>query len=114
MNIQARIAMERKLVTHLCKTMREHGWVPIKVDDGGEMVWCVTDEDVLDVVFSVDESTIHFKKGGVRHGAYIVLGNDGYDAICDYSYSEDEDDDFDEIMKKYVDPYAEQLENGEV
>lgn len=114
MSIEARINIERKLIAHLCKTMREYGWQPHAVDNGEGLEVCDTDEEILDHVFSVDESTIIFQQGvaGRRHRVFIVLGNDGYDAICYYSYSEA--DDFDQIMKTYVDPYAEQLENGEV
>ena len=109
MNIEQRQGIERRLVRHLCATMRKHGWIPYKVDDGEEYVKCETDDDVLDVVFSVDESSIRFKRDdGVRHGVLIVLGNDGWDAIADYGYSET--DDFRSIMEEEVDPFANELE----
>lgn len=63
-------------------------------------------------VFGVDESSIKFHKKvgsvGMTHSACIVLGNDGYDCICDYGYSNK--DDFAEVMESEVDAYVENLE----
>ncbi len=114
MNNQARTEIERKIVRRLLRVMKSHGWDAIAVDDGGKQ-WepTRTEGEVLDFVFGVDESSIKFRKqidSRTRrtHSAYIILGNDGYDCIYDYTYNES--DDFASIMEKEVDPYVEKLE----
>lgn len=91
---EKRMATERKVVRHLIRTAKKHGFAVTKVYDGEEMVKCRTETEAMDTVFSVDESTIYFKhpdqpKG---HCALIVLGNDGWDAIGDCSEGELWDD----------------------
>ena len=115
MRTEQRMEIERKIVRHLIRTMKKHGWNAIAVDDGGDG-WeqTKTETEVMGFVFGVDESSIKFHKkvGNVKvtHFAYIVLGNDGYDCICDYGYSNK--DDFAEVMEKEVDPYIEKLEEN--
>lgn len=109
MNVEQRQSIERRLVTRLVETMAQHGWAVTHVNNGEAHIKCGTVSEVLEEVFSVDESSIWFKKDGCSpHGALIVLGNDGYDAIADYSYAED--DDFMLIVETYVDPFIEELE----
>ena len=117
MNVEKRIEIERKVVRHLIRTMKAAGWNVLNVDDGGdEMVECKTETETMDAVFSVDESHIYFRKPiiregkeiGITHHAYIVLGNDGWDAICDYSFGPSKDDDFADIMGE-IDKYTEKL-----
>ena len=91
---EKRMNTERKVVRHLIRTAKQHGYAVTKVYDGEEMVKCKTESEAMDAVFSVDESTIYFKhqdqpKG---HCAVIVLGNDGWDAIADCSEGELWDD----------------------
>lgn len=100
--------MERRLVRFLIRTMKKHGWIACTVHDGEERVKCSSEKEVMDAVFSVDESAIRFEKGGVKHSVYIVLGNDGYDAISDYGYSQT--DEFQSIMETEVQQYQDKLE----
>lgn len=78
MNVEQRIAIERKVVQHLVETMIAAGWHPTKTYDGGEWVKTTTHEEVADTVFSVDESQIQFVKGDcdtrLRRSVAIVLG----------------------------------------
>lgn len=116
MSVEKRMSVERKVVRFLVREMKKAGWDAFAVDDGEELVKCRTESDVIDAVFSVDESGIKFKKyvGGVclRRSALIVLGNDGYDAIADYSLSNGEipEDDFDAIMDGPVSAYCDKIE----
>ncbi len=112
MNIKERIAVERRLIRHLVRVMKQNGWEAICVDDGGEMVKTVSEAEVLEAVFSVDESRIFFKKGDQKHIALIVLGNDGYDAIADYTTSLGDKDGFGEVMNK-VNEYADYMMENE-
>lgn len=119
MNIDRRMEIERKVVRHLIRTMKKHGWVITRINDGGE-----PDEDTIDpneteameAVFAVDEATIYFHKAfgekkGMTHFAMIVLGNDGYDAIADHSASKAHAmDDFVAVMEGEVDPYCDKFE----
>lgn len=112
MNVEQRQAVERKVVRHLVRAMKARGWQAAAVNDGEEVVKCKTEKDVMDAVFSVDESHIRFVKDGIRRTAFIVLGNDGWDAICDHSCSSPDvpGDDFEQIMSSVVDPYCSSLE----
>lgn len=118
-SIEKRIAVEKKVVRHLVKTMAEHGWKAIGVDDGGDELEPVTAtndksvvKSVVEAVFAVDEARIYFENAnGVTHWAFIVLGNSGWDCIADYSYGpENKPDTFESIMTKFVDPYTAKLE----
>lgn len=123
MNVEQRQEIERKVVRHLIRAMKEKGWIISRINDGGDR-----DEDILnpneteamDTVFSVDESRIIFKKevrpgepgSAILRTAYIVLGNDGYDCIADHSCSNEklEEDDFEKIMdavQEYADKFCE-------
>jgi hypothetical protein len=123
MNVEQRQEIERKVVRHLIRSMKEKGWIITRINDGGE-----PDEDTLnpnetqamDTVFSVDESVITFAKQicsnptkvSIRRNAYIILGNDGYDCIADHSCSDNTlaGDDFEQIMdevQEYADKFCE-------
>lgn len=84
--INQRIDLEHELVAFLFKTARAAGFIPIKVWDGEETIRGA-DRALIDAIFSVDESSAYFKHPDQdsAHVAFIVLGNDGYDAICDNS-----------------------------
>lgn len=87
MNIEKRIQIERQVVRHLIRTAKKHGYDVRAVDNGEERIKVSTESEAMEHVFSVDESSISFKhpdepKG---HVAVIVLGNDGWDAIANYS-----------------------------
>jgi len=112
MNTEKRIETERKVVRHLIRTMKVEGWIVYCIFDGEERVkpLAVTEETVMDTVFSVEESSITFKKSGFDKGcvAQIVLGNDGYDCIADHSYPS-EDHEFVRIMEEKIYPYCDKL-----
>lgn len=108
MNVEKRQEIERKVVRHLIRTMKAHGWIAEKVNDGEERVRCHTETEVIDNVFGVDESRVHFHNNATGDWCvvFIVLGNSGWDAICDYSYTPE----FQKIMLEEIDPYCERLE----
>ena len=104
--LRARMTMERKVVRHLIRTAKAHGYQLKAVWDGGERVKCDLESEAMDSVFSVDESTIYFKHPDELEGhcAFIVLGNDGWDAIADNSQGGK----WDEVMAK-CDTYSDKL-----
>lgn len=109
MDVAKRQEIERKVVRHAIRSLRAAGWQLHSVYDGGDEVKVSTEEEAMDAVFAVDDSTVRFTKEGVKglRGFYVVLGNDGYDAIADYNCNED--DDFGKIMDAEA-PYQESLQ----
>lgn len=116
--IEKRMEIERKVVRFLVREMKKAGWEAYAVNDGEALVKCATEKDVMEAVFSVEESWIEFNKtvgvGYIKRTAYIVLGNDGWDAIADNSLSTPEipEDNFDAVMDGPVTDYCNKLEEG--
>lgn len=86
MNLNTKI--ERAIVTALVAELGAADYVPVKVYDGGEYVEATSVAQVLDAVFSVDESTVHFAERGDadnwgKRGVFLVCGN-GEDLISDW------------------------------
>ena len=87
MNVTQRLAVERKVIRHLIRTAKAHGYVLTRIWDGECNERPTTEAEALDVVFSVDTCTMRFKHPDepASHCAVIVLGNDGWDCIADSS-----------------------------
>ena len=88
--IEARQEAERRVVTKFIELALQHGFTLHSVSDGEERHKTTTLEQALEHVFSVDESWVYFtpaptSPSPVRHCIYIVLGNEGWDAIADHS-----------------------------
>ena len=88
--IEARQEAERHVVTKLIELTLQHGFTLHSASDGEERHDVSTLEQALEHVFSVDESWVYFtpaptSPSPVRHCIYIVLGNEGWDAIADHS-----------------------------
>ncbi len=118
MNVEQRIAIERKIVQHLVDTMSQHGWQVDYIFDLEANVkhaeWA--EAAVLDTVFSADEVLISFVKatgcrGRTLRSVHIVLDNRSWDCINDNSASDPDntEDDFDVVMK-LVNTFAEQFQ----
>ncbi len=105
---ERRIATERKIVRRLIREAINAGWRPVYVYDGEQQVRVESEKAALDVVFSVDESTITFQNAeGKRAGALIVLGN-YYDVFVDYNPTPG----FNEAMERVQD-YVNELQERE-
>ena|SRR5665213_1689223 len=88
--------IERRVVWNLLSQLNDAGFTAWAVDDGDERTACESIKDVMELVFNLDEAHIYCEgKSGKRNWMYIVLGNDGYDAISDYGYHPDPKDDVD-------------------
>jgi hypothetical protein len=122
-----RIAVERFIVRELIRHLARHGWSPYINDDGGEHVYCPTEERAMASVFAVDESRLHFaptslvndcraaegSKRAMRdarmradrkcHAVLLICGN-GEDIISDWSFSDDPADTFKAAMDAYEGP----------
>lgn len=72
---------EMRLVWNLLHDLEARGLTVTAVNDGGEEeIPTPTLREAFDAVFAVDEAWLMAKGGAI----YIVLGNDGYDAVCDW------------------------------
>lgn len=110
MKIEKRQELERRLVRKLVRAMDSQGWTVAYINDGEECVRCRTEKEIMDTVFSVEECHIVFKRGSATHAVLIVLGNDGYDAIADYGYTDGDSDGFQAIMEGEIQAYQDKLE----
>lgn len=110
MDVKKRIEIEKRIVRQLVQKMDAAGWTVKEVDYGEDIVPVVKVSDVIGAVFAVDVSTIRFfNAGGVSHVVQIVLGNDGWDCIADWSYSEKPGDTFNSVMEQMME-YANEQE----
>jgi hypothetical protein len=107
--LEKRIAMEKKMVRHLIRTAKKHGYALARIWDGEEWVKVSTESEAMDLVFNIDECSIFFKhpEEEKAHCALIVLGNDGWDSIADNSMGGKWDAVMEECME-YSDKLCEQ------
>lgn len=93
--------LERTIVANLVHYLEHHGFHPYRVFDGEEYVKTLVVKDVLEAVFSVDESRLHVRKGvGRGHTIVIILGN-GVDCISDHSVAPYDEDQFEAVMNEF-------------
>ena len=88
--IEKRLADERKVVRKLIRVAKAHGYELTRIWDGECWEKPKTEEEALDVVFSVDEYSMRFKhpEQPKSHCAIIILGNSGPKVITDSSVGE--------------------------
>jgi hypothetical protein len=114
MNIETRQKVERMIVRHLVRTMKEHAWLAMNVDNGGGWEPTRNESEVMYEAFASDEAWIQFRKNDYKKGTsetqtvYLVLGNDGYDVIADYTYKEGGE--FKKLMEGPIDEYSNLME----
>jgi hypothetical protein len=105
-DVVRREAGERKVLRHLLRRAKAMGMPCIKVNDGEESYKATSEAQVLDTVFSVDESYLLFARpageAGVALSAYIVLGNSPSEVICDHSSPDDEAHPFNVLMAEVM------------
>lgn len=80
-----RIALEKKCIRVALRELHRDGWDVINVHDGEERHNVTNTANILEVVFSVDESTVHLKNKATGEQSWflVVLGN-GIDCIPDH------------------------------
>lgn len=109
MNVEKRIQIEKKVVRKLIRMAKEIGFDTVSVYDGGEWYRDIIESKALEHVFSVDESHIRFThENGESFRVFIVLGNDGYDAVCDYTMSVNDEHPWNVMMNTHSE-YCEQF-----
>lgn len=90
MNVEQRMAVERKIVLHLLQEARTLGWICLAVNNGGDDdELCANDDEVMENAFAADDAGLYFSQliGSklCTTWVHLVLGNDGWDVIADYS-----------------------------
>ncbi len=45
----------------------------------------------FELIFDLDECTLRFKKNGKLYGIFLVMGNDGWDVVSDYTWDGGDD-----------------------
>lgn len=97
-----RSRIERKIVANLCNFMSLHGFSIHSVWDGEELERPKTTKEAMELIFNLDESSLRFQKNGFKpHGVYLVLGNDGWDVIADWNYTDGDPDGFNARMDEF-------------
>ena len=109
MSVQKRIEIERKVVRKLIRMAKEIGYSTVSVYDGEEWHRDLNESTAMDHVFSVDESHIRFTNtDGDTYRVFIVLGNDGYDAVCDHTMNRNDEHPWNVMMNSHFE-YCEQF-----
>ena len=72
--IEQRMDIERRVIRNLIRIAYDAGWTIPFVHDGEELVKTDTHNSIMDAVFSVDESSIRFRKTV----AYVCIDEDEY------------------------------------
>lgn len=104
--LPTRQQIERRVVWNLLQFMAQNGWIVRRINDGDDNHQFKGDTQTrikaaMELVFNLDECHIYFWDGSSKKGhvAYIILGNDGWDAIADYGFSET--DNFATVMQEF-------------
>ena len=91
MNIETRQMIEKGIAKRVVRSAIALGYT-VSLWDGGE--WAVKRSsklpEVTRAMFTVDEESLEFRnaEGGLIGTAWFVYGNDGWDALADYTATE--------------------------
>lgn len=82
-----RMRVERTVIANLIAHLAEAGYAVTGASDGEERHKVSDMKAAMEVIFSVDESRLYVKHPDQARGQtlVIVLGNDGYDCVADWS-----------------------------
>ena len=86
-SVAKRCRVERNMLFSLLTHLHQLGFEVTGASDGEERHKCTTILQALSVVFSVDDSAVYVRRAGDAkgHTICVILGNDGWDAVSDYS-----------------------------
>lgn len=92
--VERRIAGERAVIRKAIRLLKSKGWRPVRVWDGERNTHTTSEAEVIDAVFSVDESRVRFEhlNHAGTHCFCVVLGNSPGECIHDASQGEGWDD----------------------
>lgn len=86
-SINIRLAVERAVVSEVLYAASRAGWRACQTDMGDGPVQTRGVRAAMAEVFACDDGRVYLRHVQTGEGAwvYIVLGNDGWDCISDYS-----------------------------
>lgn len=111
--------IEHRLIWNMFQFLAQNGWIVCRLNDGEDTHNLSGDTQTrikaaMEMVFNLDECSILFQLQGSKktHWVSILLGNDGWDAIADHSYSANDTDNFRAVMEdfdceSFIEPKAE-------
>jgi hypothetical protein len=92
-----------KAVGSLLHRLKQGGFKPVSVYDGGEIV-----QATKSALLSVDESSLYIEKNKEWYKLFIVLGNDNDEIVADYTYKETPTaEELEQILNDFADYWAE-------
>jgi len=107
-DMHVRAQNERRVVFALLEMLVAKGFTILSVWDGECMEKMQNPAaqvtDAMECVFNLDESSVWVQKPGFKpHHIFLVLGNaeDGSEVVADYSYSDNDPDEFDALMNAF-------------
>lgn len=116
---------ERDIAVNLIDHLKRHGFTLVEVYDGEHHEKVASTQAALELAFNLDEVRFIFRNdagpfehnGKQRRGEHVVLliwdnGNDGWDAVSDWSYYEGDPDGFDAALDSFLDRINEQERTG--
>lgn len=95
---------EKSVLNKMFKILKNYEWEPSFVFDGEEQIPVKNKKQAIDIIDSVDSSTVTFsKQNNMNMGVFIVLGNDpsGIEVAADWNVSDKND--FDKAMEEFTD-----------
>lgn len=91
-SVRRRAELEYDVINAVITHCERAGFTLHSVFDGGELIPTATSAAALEVAFSVDESAMYFDGApGKRYCVVLVMGNDGWDVVSDYTYDGGDD-----------------------
>lgn len=87
-SVKARQDIERRVVRKLIRELKKRGFHVNQVYSGDEdEVKVSTEKEIMDEVFALDTARLYFKEEDAG-SVLLVMGNDGWDVISDWSFTE--------------------------
>lgn len=81
---KTRRGIEIAITKRLIEALQADGY-SVYADNGEDTPVIGTMDELLEELFAVDEARVLARKDGVKGWALLVLGNDGWDVIADYT-----------------------------
>lgn len=83
-SVRLRAELEFRVIDAVLREAKKSGWHPTEIDYGDDPEKVTTRAQVMKLVFDLDDCYLYFKKGRKTNWMRLVMGNDGWDVICDY------------------------------
>ena len=97
-----RAKVERRVFANLIAHLTKAGFTLKYIWDGDVAENVSTIKEAMEIVFNLDQCHAYFtNKEGIQHWVFFVFGNDGWDCINDWNYTEKDPDGFDKAMQTF-------------